>query len=848
MLRVCLLAIIAANLLIVSGCGGGGVSSGGGSSGSGGSSSGGSSGGVTWLNTVTSAEANVYRTNEYSKIISGTTYDQSLEQIHAAEAYALLDKNDKINGGDGIKISIIDTGAQTNHIEIAPNFDAANSYNYWNKNGTVNDVDGGHGTRTASIAAGNKGDRGIHGVAYDASLVISDVFSNDNASGSTAEISDAIKASSAISGVKVISMSLGYGSYSAYNGTGAGEDSVDVNIIASLAAAKSHDVLTVIASGNDAMDANISDLNYAAKHAKYLAYAANPKPSKPALFANNENLAGYVLAVGAVDGNSIIANFSNHCTDAKDYCLVAPGVNIAAAYAYPSISASNYYLRYSGTSMAAPHVAGAAAVLRGAWPFLTAPQVANILLSTATDLGALGVDDVYGHGLLNLYAAVQAQGSNSYAYGTSVSQTSYDVRQSSFATDPIFGDAFTHNVAPALQNAIFFDDHGRDYKAFLDKKITAKGNASIVSNLNGILLNNYKTNSLPLSFASNKAEGISSQLKFQVRSYVNDMAAKFSNLDRSLSDKALTASNGFSFAQNINHNNRVSFAFNIDELSNSHANKFNNAGFLSVNSIASNPYQSFVGSASQNLQVASSSQKNFNQLFFEHKLFEEKLKLNFSYQASYQSASIAVGKGVRQNQIMDVNLAYNPDEKTNLMLSFGNLNEFNNNFLNSQALGAFETGGDAKTSYTKIAMSRELLKNISAIASYSEGITKADGNNLGVFRDYQNIRSRSMSFGFAVEKILGGRISILYSEPLRVYSGKAAIDVPIARDDAGNVARYRADVSLKPQGKQQNFEMVYGRDLGQNSQLNFNFMISKDVGNVRGNNARLGMMIYKIRF
>ena len=832
-------------LLLISACGGGG-----------GGSSAGSVGSIPKNNpyfhgvilpswNVTSSEANIYRTNEYRKVVNSVSYDQSLEQIHAAEAYAALDKNGKtaVNGGAGVKISIIDTGAQITHNEIAPNFDAVNSYNYYNKNRIINDVDSGHGTHVASIAAGSRDNFGIHGVAYNSKLVISDILSNDNNNSTVSTLVNAIEASSAISGVKVINMSLGYGLYSAYNGTGNGENAIDEAIISALKMVKSKDILLTIATGNDADQANNGGADPF--------YANNPKPSKPALFANNEDLAGYILAVGAVDGNSNIADFSNSCGVAKNYCLVAPGVDILAAAALPSTGDTNYYMKDLGTSMAAPYVAGAVAVLRAAWPFLTAPQVSNILLTTATHLGSSPADtpnEIYGWGLLNLYKAVQAQGSNSYAYGSNISDSSYDVRYSSFVVDPIFGDAFSHNVAPALASAVFFDKYGRDYNAALNQKITNKGNPSIVSSLNGILLNNYKTNSLPLNFVTNKSEGNSAQIKLQICTYSNDLAARFANIDKSLNDQVLTGGNGFSFVQNIGQENRVSFSFNIDELTNSYANKFNNVGFISLNSIASNPYQSFVSSTSQNLQVASSSQRNFNQLFFEHKLFNEKLKLNFSYQSSYQSSSMLVGNGLRQNQIMDVNFAYNPNEKTNLMLSFGNLNEFNNNFLNSQAVGAFEAGSDAKTSYTKIALSRELLKNLSAVASYSEGITKAQGNNFGLFRNYQDIRSRSVSFGLTADKFFGGRFGVLYSEPLRVYSGKATIDIPIARDDAGNITRYRTNVSLRPQGKQQNFEMVYGRDIGKNSQLNFNFMISKNVGNVRGNDARLGMLVYRTNF
>ncbi len=65
------------------------------------------------------------------------------------------------------------------------------------------------------------------------------------------------------------------------------------------------------------------------------------------------------------------------------------------------------YSFYDGTSMAAPHVAGVAALLLAVDPTLTVPQLENFLLTTSTDRGAPGRDDIYGEGLINAFAAVQ---------------------------------------------------------------------------------------------------------------------------------------------------------------------------------------------------------------------------------------------------------------------------------------------------------------------------------------------------------------------------------------------------------------------------------------------------------
>jgi len=80
----------------------------------------------------------------------------------------------------------------------------------------------------------------------------------------------------------------------------------------------------------------------------------------------------------------------------------APGVNV-----YSSIPGGGYAF-YSGTSMAAPHVAGAVALMRSANPDLDVITIKQILMDTAIDLGAAGEDNVYGHGIIDAYAAVAA--------------------------------------------------------------------------------------------------------------------------------------------------------------------------------------------------------------------------------------------------------------------------------------------------------------------------------------------------------------------------------------------------------------------------------------------------------
>jgi subtilisin family serine protease len=161
-------------------------------------------------------------------------------------------------------------------------------------------------------------------------------------------------------GAEVINMSLG-----ASSGTQTMLDAVNF--------AYNHGVIVIAAAGNSG-DGNgaTNDVNYPAKYAS-------------------------VMAVAATD---ILDNTPSWSSEGAEVEIAAPGVSIRSTWN------NGDYNTISGTSMAAPHVAGAAALIRSAHPGWTVAQIRSSLTTTADDLGTAGFDYFFGHGLVDAEESV----------------------------------------------------------------------------------------------------------------------------------------------------------------------------------------------------------------------------------------------------------------------------------------------------------------------------------------------------------------------------------------------------------------------------------------------------------
>jgi thermitase len=257
----------------------------------------------------------------------------------------------------GIKVGIVDTGIDATHEDLAGKVAACGAA----ADGRVaagDCADGdGHGTHVAGTIGAIAGNGiGVAGVAFDAPLVVCRALGGAGGSGTVADVAACMRWVRD-QGAKVISMSLG---------GPASQTLAEAAKTAYARGGRSGSVL-VAAAGNDG-DGTIE-------------YPAGLPQ---------------VVSVAAIGPDDAVAAFSNENADVE---VAAPGVDILSA------RAGGGYVRESGTSMATPHVAGAAALLWGADPGASAAAIRARLDAAVDDLGGPGRDPAYGFGVVDVASA-----------------------------------------------------------------------------------------------------------------------------------------------------------------------------------------------------------------------------------------------------------------------------------------------------------------------------------------------------------------------------------------------------------------------------------------------------------
>lgn len=219
----------------------------------------------------------------------------------------------------------------------------------------------------------------------------------------------------------------------------------DKQFVTSLSAAANNGTIFVVAAGNDG-DAQSGALS--------------------ALPMVIPELHGHFVNVVAWDDESgALADFSNACGVTKNHCITAPGTNINAG-AMPA----------SGTSFAAPIVSAAIAVIREAFPYMTSPEITQLLFETARDLGDPGIDDIYGHGMLDLERATRPVGVALVPISDNISQP---LRRATVSS------AIGQRIKSANPHFAYIDKFGRAFDTTISENMAIKNRALGWGHLHG---------------------------------------------------------------------------------------------------------------------------------------------------------------------------------------------------------------------------------------------------------------------------------------------------------------------------------------------------------------------------
>jgi subtilisin family serine protease len=277
--------------------------------------------------------------------------------------------------GQGIVVANLDTGVDATHPDLAGRWRGGTN-SWYDPNGqhpTVPTDVNGHGTATMGVLVGGDAGGTSIGMAPDAQWIAAKIF-NDRGTATSTGIHQAMQ--------WLLDP----------DGSPATADAADVVVNS-----------WTMSSGGCTLDFQLDLTNLRAAGILPVFAAGNygPAPGTVLSPANNPQ----AFAVGAVDNADTIDPSSSRgpsaCGGALAPQLVAPGVGVHTTDLYGG------YIDASGTSLAAPHVAGGLALLLSAFPDLTADRQAAGLENGTVDLGAAGPDNDYGYGRLDVLAAEQ---------------------------------------------------------------------------------------------------------------------------------------------------------------------------------------------------------------------------------------------------------------------------------------------------------------------------------------------------------------------------------------------------------------------------------------------------------
>jgi hypothetical protein len=749
-------------------------------------------------------------TDEFQNSNDGAASSQNpLEVINAHKAYGYG------LTGAGETIAVMDTGFWTGHSEIDGKVTTYGTLDL----ATDSSSGGGdtdHGLFVTSIAAGNSDDVGIQGVAPGASLHLSSyntdsvggnfpshwALATDNASTAVVQNNswgidyqiDDLKADISANGwTNHFGISQKWDS-SGYTSTEASAK----DYITALNNFQNHGVIVYALSNTS----SYTDADFQAALPELF-----PELKEAWITAVNVEILGAA-------GSETYTLKSAPCGSTGAYCLGADGWEITGA-AYWGGADSLYWTELSGTSFVAPQISGAVAILGEAFPNHTPEQLTDRLLASADNSffnhdaavtfgnGVLhGYDDEFGHGILDIYAALNPITSSSDNRSTTIrtgntlddNSSSFQLGNSRLLMSSSFGDSLQIGLTGEVGYTYDDLDGGFEY------------------DLNSHVFSNMATPSVHLS-------------------------TELNNLSNSLKN---TFTPGWK-----NNFSQVAASFSVND-------ELNTALTIGASSL---PLQSFFGSDIE----SSVNLIDYQTPYLE--AYEGGVGVNATYQ--FASSRLLVGAtlpveqsngqtiGSRKSLISS--LEYGDPSNQSITLMAG-LTEDKDSLLGSEGTSAFSLeGAKSITTFTALKAQKQLLGNLSLTGIATFGNTNMSSPNNSFVDSASDVRSSSVALIANMRNLTDNDyLSLFVNQPNRVDSGSMAIKIASLADSNRNISQNIKNIDLESSSRQLNYGFSYRKDLNEDLAFSVKHMITNNLSHRQDSNtlhsSYIGMNYKDIKF
>ncbi len=624
-------------------------------------------------------------------------------------------------------VAIVDSGILPTP-ELAP-FLVPGGFDFVNRDADPTD-DNGHGTIVGlfTVAASNN----------QARLLPIKTF-NSQAVGLTSWVSAGIAHAAANPSVRVINLSLSSGRF-------------DVAQLNTIKRAAGRGKMIVVAAGNSGL----------------------PNPDFPA--GTVGQLSGRGLAVGAVGPNNVIRPYSARAGSARRFYVVAPDF---------------FEQGLGGTSFAAPQVSGVAAAIFAQSPFLSANDVVDIIRRTTIDLGAPGVDAIYGHGLLNRAAALGPVGTARIPTGLAVGGSSGDVGGDALTLGAPFAFAILDNSS-LIGDTLILDEFDRAFAMDLADVVQVPDPVTRLS-------------TLMRSFRQ-ETSGVATELgTLRLNAWLSD-------------DPALRSTYAFDVFGRADYEDRVPFAslllesgaetgwvygygYNIDP-----RNVF---GMVEQDGLQ---YPRFLSAEAFDAPYLSFADVS-NTLHWGYR-WNDRAQVRFGWTTTDESRRFG-----HHSQTATLQGTYRVNDALRLRASLSDGRERGGLFGGSSE-GVFSIDG-ARTVAIGTGAEYRINPRLALIGQYTYGYTRVDDGTSSLLKDFSALHGEAYGLGLVASSVFRkeDRFGIMLSRPLRVTAGQVDLNVPFARDFDGTVYARSERVSLVPEGRETDVEVAYSLPLTGNVNL-----------------------------